>query len=113
MISLLIPLALLLISIPLVVALLRANELFLVRWDGERLHRVRGRIPQRLVDDLSDVLRPRRGDAAPAGVRRRGVVEDQRPRLYVDGDLGADHRQRLRNTIATWPVAKIRNAPRG
>lgn len=112
MTSLLIPLALLLLSIPLVLAIMRANELFLVRWERGRLRLVRGRIPQRLLDDIADVLGPKKGGAAPSGVTVRGVVEEQRPRVYVVGAISDDQRQRLRNTVGTWPVAKIRNAPR-
>jgi hypothetical protein len=110
--SLLIPLVLLLLSIPLVLAVIRANELFLVRWSGTALRVVRGRIPQRLLDDIADVLGPRKGESAPQGVTVRGVVEDQRPRVYVEGEISDHQRQRLRNTIGNWPVAKIRNAPR-
>jgi hypothetical protein len=106
--SLLLPLALLIAVIPLVVALVRANELFCVRVREGRVRLVRGRAPQRLLDDIADVLR-----AEP--VRRgavRVVVEDRRPRVYVEGDVSKDQGQRLRNAVSLWPVAKIRNAPR-
>ena len=106
--SLIIPLLLLLAVIPLVVALLRANELFVVRYQAGRVRVVRGRIPQALLNDLADVLR-----ASPAsGVALRGVVEDKRLQVYVEGELSEAQRQQIRNVVSAWPVAKIRNAPK-
>ena len=108
MTSLLIPLLLLLGLIPLVLALVRANELFCLRARGERLRIVRGRIPQKLLADIGDILRrPPVNDAVI-----RVVVEDRAPRVYVEGDLSDAQRQQLRNTVSMWPVARIRSAPR-
>ena len=101
--SLLIPLLLLMLVVPLVVGLVRANELFVLRIAGGRLHRVRGKVPPRLVGEIADVLKqgPRTG-------RVRGVIEDKRARLYVEGEISPEQAQRLRNVIAQWPVARIR-----
>ena len=105
----LIPLALILLSIPLVITLLRANELFVVRRRAGRMRVVRGRIPQRLLDDIDDVLRTARVDDAEL----KAVIEDGRARFYAqDQQLSREVRQRLRNTISLWPVPKIRNAPK-
>jgi hypothetical protein len=108
-VSLLIPLVLLLLSIPLVLALVRANELFLVRVQGGKARLVRGRIPPKLLGDIDDV-------AAATGASEaevRAVVEDGKTAVYVHGrNIPRDMRQRLRNTISLWPVAKIRNAPK-
>jgi hypothetical protein len=101
-----IALALLLLSIPLILAIVRANELFFLRVRDGRVSVRRGRIPQRLLDDIADVLR------GVASATLRGVTEDGRPRLYAEGDLGAEHKQRLRNLMGTWSTAQIRNAPR-
>ncbi len=104
--SLLVALAFLLLSAPLVVAIVRANELFFLRITAGRISVRRGRIPQRLLDDMADVAK---------GVERatlRGVIEGGRPRLYAEGELGVDQKQRLRNVIGTWSVAQIRTAPR-
>jgi hypothetical protein len=106
--SLLIPLALLLLSTPLVVALLRANELACVRFDGRNVRLRRGRLPQRLLDDITDVLH---SEPVSRGAIRV-VVEDKRPRVYVEGGLSPEQAQRLRNTVSMWPVAKLRAAPR-
>ncbi len=93
---------------PLVVALLRANELFYLRYAGGRLRVARGRIPQALLDDIADVLR----DPPVEAVGIRGVSEDGRAVLYAEGALGEGQRQRLRNVVARWPVVRIRSAPR-
>jgi len=106
--SLLLPLALLLLTIPLILALVRANELFFVRVEGQKVRLVRGRGPQRLLDDVADVLRAE--PVARGAVRV--VVEDRRTQVYVEGNVSANQRQRLKNTISLWPVAKIRAAPR-
>jgi hypothetical protein len=97
--SLLIPVALLALVVPLVVALLRANELFCVRVEGRNV---------RLLDDITDVLR-----AAPVGRGAvRVVVEDRRARVHVEGDISPEQAQQLRNTVSMWPVPKIRAAPK-
>jgi hypothetical protein len=108
-VSLLIPIALLILCIPLVLAVLRANELFLLKLRAGRMTLTRGRVPSKLLDDIVDILQ--RGQITDVDVR--GVVEDNRPRLYVFGKQppGAV-KQQLRNVISLWPVAKIRNAPK-
>ena len=104
--SLLVALAFLLLSAPLTLAVVRANELFFVRITNGRMAVRRGRIPQRLLDDMGDVLQ------SVERATLRGVVEGGRPRLYADGELGPDQKQRLRNVIGTWSTAQIRAAPR-
>ncbi len=108
--SLLVPALLLVLCIPLVIGILRINELFLLRVQAGRLRHVRGRIPRRLYDDIADVVSSLEVDAAEV----RAVVEDGRASIYVHGKrIPRALRQRLRNTISLWPVAKIRNAPKG
>jgi Protein of unknown function (DUF3634) len=107
--SLLIPFALLLLSIPLVVALVRINELFVIEVRDNRVHPIRGRIPKPLLDDIVDVVRHLEVPAATI----RAVSEGGRVAIYVHGKpLPRGLRQRLRNTISQWPLAKIRNAPK-
>ena len=101
-------LVLLLALAPLVVALLRANELFCLKLREGRIRIARGRIPQGLLDDIGDVLR----DAGVTEGTLRGVSEDRRVRLYAEADLTEAHRQRLRNVIGQWSVTQVRNAPR-
>ena len=92
---------------PLVLALVRANELFFVRVRDGSVRLVRGRLPPRLFDDLNDVVRK------PAVLRAelRAVNEGGRPRLYAEGELSPEHKQRLRNVIGAWTVQQIRTAP--
>jgi hypothetical protein len=106
--SLLIPLLLLVLAIPLVVAILRANELFVLRWNGQKLRLARGQIPPRLLADLDDIVRA----DAPEELELRGVVEDQRTRIYPRGALTDAQKQQIRNAVGQWPVAKIRSARR-
>jgi hypothetical protein len=108
-VSWVVPLLIALLTIPLVVALLRANELFALRWQAGKLKVVRGRIPQALLGDIRDVLR----DCGAPPAELRGVVEDGRAVIRLRAqDLPSQVNQRLRNTISLWPVAKIRNAPK-
>jgi hypothetical protein len=108
MMPLLLALIALVASAPLVLALVRANELFLVRVRDGGVRLVRGRVPSRLLDDLADVVRK------PAVQRAdlRAVNEGGKPRLYADGELSPEHKQRLRNVIGVWTVQQIRTAPR-
>lgn len=103
--SLVIPLLLLLGLIPLVLALLRANELVCIRAMGDRVTVVRGRVPPRLLADIGDILRRPPVD----DVTIRIVVEDRSPRIYAEGELSDAQKQQLRNVVGSWPVAKIRN----
>jgi len=106
--SLVIALLLLLFTTPLVLALVRANELFYLQLRADRIRIARGRIPQRLLDDIADVLR---SPPVHAGTLR-GVSEDGRVRLYAEAELTDGQRQQLRNILGGWQVAQIRNAPR-
>jgi hypothetical protein len=101
-------LLLLLLAIPLVVSLMRANELFCLKIQGGKLRVARGRIPPALLGDLSDILR----HPAPPEGTLRGVVEDRLVRIYADVALSEAQRQQIRNVVSAWPVAKVRNAPR-
>lgn len=108
--ALLLPALLLLLAVPLVVAMMRANELFLLRVEGAELRRVRGRIPQRLLDDCADIL----GRAGVLELELRAIIEDGRPKLYANGDeeLARPVRQQLRNALGQWKVAALRQAPK-
>ena len=103
-----IALLLLVATVPLVLALVRANELFYLRLRGGHIRVARGRIPQRLLDDVADVLH----DPAVTEGALRGVSEDGRLRLYAEAELTDAQRQRLRNVVGGWSAAQIRSAPR-
>lgn len=108
--GLLVPALLLLLCVPLVVSMMRSNELFLLRIDGDELRRVRGRIPQRLLDDLAGIV----GRAGLTSIELRCVIEDGRPRMYGGGDdeIPREVRQQVRNALGQWQVAALRQAPR-
>ena len=104
-----IPLLILVASIPLVIGIIRINELFYLRVRQGKVRHVRGRIPKGLLSDIRDVARDLNVEAAEV----RAVVEDGRASIYVHGkSIPRAMRQRLRNTISLWPLAKIRNAPK-
>ncbi len=101
-------LLLLLLAIPLVVSLMRANELFCLKIRDGKLRVARGKIPPALLGDLSDIVK---NPPLPEGTLR-GVVEDRLVRIYADAELSEAQRQQIRNVVSAWPVAKVRNAPR-
>jgi hypothetical protein len=108
MIPLLVALAALLLSTPLVLALVRANEIFFLRVREGNVRISRGRLPQRLLDDVIEVMqRP-----AVSRAELRAVNEGGRPRLYADGELSPEQKQRLRNVIGTWTLQQLRSAPK-
>lgn len=95
--------ALALALLPLVVAVRRAAELFVIRVRDGRAHFFRGRIPQGLLDEIDDVVRvPPVAKAELRVVRRSG-----RPELVTRGELGADQAQRLRNVLGRYSVQRI------
>lgn len=114
--QLLIPLLLLLLSIPLVLGLLRINELFVLRIRGGRVRVIRGRIPPKLLGDIRDIMQMANERAELSGsqsIELRGVSEEGRAKLYAHGvRLPRGVRQQLRNTVALWPIVKIRSAPK-
>lgn len=92
------------VAIPLVISIHRANELFVAEVRKGRVHLRRGRAPAALLSDLQDVVQSPRVVSA----KIRVVSEDGRPRAFAQGQLSEAHAQRIRNVVGTWPVAKIR-----
>jgi hypothetical protein len=84
-VHLLVALAILVVlAIPLVVSIARSNELCVLDVEQGRTRVRRGRIPQRLLSELADVLRrPKPGRAVVRIVAERG-----RPRVLAAGDVG-------------------------
>jgi hypothetical protein len=95
----------LLLAIPLVIAIRRSNELFVLEVNAGVVRVVRGRLPQRLLDDLVDVLERAKNESA----RIRVIVEDQRPRVVIGGgSLSETRLQQVRNVVGTYKLAQIR-----
>ena len=93
-----------LLSIPLILSIYRSNELFVVEVRKGKVRFTRGRIPQRLLDDIADVVRRPRVVSG----RIRVVKEGGRPRVQAEGQFDPDHLQRLRNVVGTYDLAQIR-----
>jgi hypothetical protein len=97
-----------LLCIPLVISIRRSNELFCVTVLRGRATFRRGRVPQGLLDDINDVVRQ-------PPVRRasiRVVQQGGQPHAQISGRLSAGQRQRLRNVVGTYSVAKIKGGNR-
>lgn len=95
---------------PLGVAILRSNQLFVLRVEAGKVRFLRGRMPQGLLDDLADVVR---GSSAQGTLIC--ISEDQRPRLTARGEFDAGLLQQLRNVVGLYPIQRIRagGKPRG
>jgi hypothetical protein len=92
-----------LLLLPLVISIRRSTELFRLRVRGGRARFVRGRIPQSLLDDFSDVVSsPALEHAEIWAVRRDGKAE-----LMTKGEVHPDQLQRLRNTLGTYSLQRI------
>ncbi|MCC6217121.1 MAG: DUF3634 family protein [Polyangiaceae bacterium] len=98
-----------LLALPLARSISRSNELFVVAFRGGRARLVRGRLPQRLLDDLDDVAR-----SAPAAALRVIVTqEDGLARTRVEGPASPATAQQVRNVVGQYRVAQLRaGAPR-
>lgn len=85
----------------------RANELFVLRAHDGKVRIVRGRIPQRLLDDIADVMKRARA----SGIEVRVISEGGIPQLVTRG-ASPEIAQRLRNVLGSWTLAQLRNAPK-
>jgi hypothetical protein len=95
--------ALALALLPLVIAVRRGAELFVVRVRRGEAHLFRGRIPQSLLDEIGDVVRsPMVAEIELRVVRRAG-----RPELSSRGEIGQDQLQQLRNVLGRYSVQRI------
>jgi hypothetical protein len=83
-----------------------ANLLFVAKVKNGQICYVRGRAPKKLLADMGEVVRRRPVQAASLRV----TVLDGMASLASRGDLDDQERQRLRNILGMWPVAKIRSA---
>jgi hypothetical protein len=93
------------VSIPMIVLVRRANELFVVDVIEGKPTLVRGRIPRRLLRELRDVA-----ERSPviARARLRATVEGNRPMLRATGAIDDARLQRMRNVVGLWSKDQIR-----
>jgi uncharacterized protein DUF3634 len=95
--------ALALALLPLVIAIRRSTELFVLRVHDGVAQLSRGRIPQGLLDEIGDVVRsPALRDVELCVVRRSG-----KPELSSRGHVPPDQMQRLRNVLGQYSVQRI------
>jgi hypothetical protein len=95
--------ALLLALTPVIWAIRRSTELFVIKVRDGEAHFFRGSIPQGLLDELADVVHAPRVEHVDLVVVRR----DGRPELSVRGQLHPDQVQRLRNVLGQYSVQRI------
>src|SRR3569832_831821 len=97
-------LALSLLTIPLVISVRRATELFRLEVREGKARFIRGRMPQSLLTDLEDIVR------APPIERAelRAVLRSGQAYLETKGEISADQRQRLRNVLGTYSLQRFR-----
>ncbi len=95
---------LLLLLLPIAYGLARATELFVVSATQGKLHLVRGRLPQALFEELSDVARRNALD----GVEIRAVRADGQARVIAD-KVSEGTLQQLRNVVGRFPLQRIRS----
>ncbi len=83
----------------------RDREIFRIHVSGGRAVRVRGRIPQALLLDIQSILGKTNSNGTIVA-----LPEGDRVRLSLKGDFDPFVAQRLRNTVGTFPKAKIKSA---
>lgn len=89
--------------LPLVIAIRRGTELFVVKIRNGEAHFWRGRMPQGLLDEIADVVQEPEIEHAELRALRRGG----RPELSCRGGIGEPQLQRLRNVIGRYSVQRI------
>jgi hypothetical protein len=98
-------LLLVLLAVPFAWSIYRSNELFVLEVRKGRTKARRGRLPQRLANELADVFRREK-------VRRatlRIVQEDRMAQVKVsDGELSDGTLQQVRNVLGRYDLAQIK-----
>ena len=97
-------LAVSLLLLPLVISIRRSTELFRLRVRGGRAEFIRGRIPQGLLDDFNDVV----SSPPLEHVEIWAVPGAGKAELMTKGEVHRDQLQRLRNTLGTYTLQRIK-----
>lgn len=85
-----------------------ALTVFVVRIGEGRVDYVKGRMPQRLLDEVAEVARKEQVKALIVTCR----IESQAPQLSFKGHSNAGLEQILRNLVGQYPLTRLRQAPR-
>ena len=94
-----------LLGAPLLIAILRSTELFVLRAKQGKFALVRGRMPPELLSDLDDIAQREGLD----GLELRVIVEGGSPRALFTGKERGGTEQQLRNVIGRFRLAQIRS----
>jgi hypothetical protein len=86
----------------------RQLTLFVIRIDAGRIVDVKGRMPQRLLSDIADVVQLERRRELRIICR----LEGGQARTAVYGDTDPGFEQMLRNLVGEYPVLRLKQAPR-
>lgn len=82
----------------------RAATLFTVKVREGRISRIHGRIPPRLLSEITDIIL--RANVAHANIR--GVVRDGRPVLIFEGEMSPGTQQQMRNVVGQFDTGEFR-----
>lgn len=83
----------------------RAATLFKVKVRDGRISRSHGRIPPRLLSEISDIVE--RANVQKANIR--GVLRDGKPVLLFEGEMLPSTQQQMRNVVGQFSAADIRS----
>lgn len=86
----------------------RAATLFTVKVREGRISRTHGRIPPRLLSEISDIIE--RANVVHANIR--GVLRGGRPVLLFEGEMSPGTQQQFRNVVGQFSAAEIRSGRR-
>jgi hypothetical protein len=86
----------------------RQLTLFVIWVQRGRITSIKGRLPQRLLDDIADIAR--REDCRDLRIICR--IEDSQARLGTYGATSPGLEQMLRNVVGEYPVLRLKQAPR-
>jgi hypothetical protein len=93
---------LVLLTLPLAFGIYRSNELFVVEVRAGHARHSRGRLPNRLLQDIADIVaRP------PAHGTLRALRESGHARLVARGRFEPAQLQQVRNVLGTYRLAQI------
>lgn len=100
-----------LVAMPLLLLVWRARQaltLFVVQIQAGRVTDAKGRMPQRLLDEIASVAE--REHVAGLVVTCR--IEGSLPQLFFRGATNSGLEQTLRNLVGQYPLARLKHAPR-
>lgn len=86
----------------------RAATLFTVKVREGRIRRMHGRIPPRLLSEISDIVE--RANVVHANIR--GVLRDGKPVLLFEGEMSPAIQQQMRNVVGQFSAAEVRSGRR-